>query len=409
MIVGYVASRLEIIYDCNVFITESKEAAGEQFFASSRDLHEAAWLVQFLNDWWDTMDSVTKVGSPHFQFWEDLTKIVPNMHYVMTLTNPEVIEKDPRLWTLSDFKPSKTPSLKNMVLTVDAFVKIFWILMDLEFEELNGKHLNTDIIENLFGLLRAVGLFNTNPNNEQFGGNLKALILTGTFAAKIKGSNSIAQGTSRSYFTAETFRLVQCDAVKMAEEDDALPTESNVALLTSVGGSFRVATIRQDSIKAMFGSDVCIICSQTFLHENFPSLIDELEKALLARTFVSYKKLSIVDDLQDLCLQVLHLPWHQCSEHTENTLKHHIASTAVNRFLFSWCSKQNEELGKQSTAPQQVPELPTDGNDVPENREQLPLVRHSKRSTVVQGYGKPNKARKTIVRSEVSRAKCIIM
>lgn len=89
--------------------------------------------------------------------------------------------------------------------------------------------LNTDIIENLYGLVRAVGLLNTNPDNEQFNGALKALILTEMLSAKIKGSNSTTEGGSRSYFTAKTFQMVPYESLEVAEEQDAFLWESEVA------------------------------------------------------------------------------------------------------------------------------------------------------------------------------------
>lgn len=257
------------------------------------------------------MNNVTWMDSPHFQFWERFTQHVGHMRFVM---KTRVDVADPRLLRPEDIITSSSPTLNNMRITVTNFGLLFLILVDIGFVQMVGKYLNQDALENLFGLLRAVGHYNICPNNQQCEGYLKTLYMNGTFSTKIVGANCEQTGPTESYFDLQYMLQYKPVEVAIAEEDDALPHEVRMANIATVGGSFRAETIRNDVRRKMRGEANCEKCWEAINDDRFVVALDSLEIALLERVIKTYKKLTLVEGLRKLVEDVLKMPWNECTD-----------------------------------------------------------------------------------------------
>lgn len=90
-----------------------------------------------------------------------------------------------------------------MIVIVKNYESLLGQLSTVGFTKLNAKHVNQNSLKNLHGLLCAVGCANTAPNNQQYEGSLKTLVINGTFGVRIKGTYCDSARNVEPYFCLE--------------------------------------------------------------------------------------------------------------------------------------------------------------------------------------------------------------
>lgn len=91
--------------------------------------------------------------------------------------------------------------LKNWIWTIQAAQKIWNILHKANFESVNLKFLNQDVIENFFIQIRSNGCANRNPSCEQFEGAFKTLLICNLTSKHSIGANckEDSEGTTLAF------------------------------------------------------------------------------------------------------------------------------------------------------------------------------------------------------------------
>lgn len=363
------------------------EEAGENFFISSSDANDAAWLCDFINDWWDSMDKEMALHNTNFELWHKFRQVMQNLHFVM---KRKVEKSEPRTYTVEEIKSSSAPTPCNMILTVTNYELLLQHLAARGFTTLKGKHVNQDSLENLHGLLRAIGCANTVPNNQQYEGALKTATINGTFGVKIKGTNCESTRNVEPYFSLERMLNFAENKLTYLAEVDALPNESQAVEIGTVGGSFRAETVRKEVVSS------CKDCHACLNDNRFIGAFDNLERNLLASIHTSYKKFSIQEDLCAIAVKMLTLSWNECQLHRLD-LPDRVSNVAVKNFLLSWCRKQNDERRKKHL-PAFLITTPSELNldDSSESNQAQPVLL-KKLSKIMQTKGKQNKARNSML------------
>lgn len=129
-------------------------------------------LLSFVNDLFDSfngkegqgLSSTISPDSGHVQFWQEAYKKLSKMQYVDKKTRNSPRQNPPKC-------------LKNWMWTIKNTEYIWNILHQNNFDSLNLKYLNQDVLESFFSEIRSNGRTNTNPSPAQFQAAFKSLLI----------------------------------------------------------------------------------------------------------------------------------------------------------------------------------------------------------------------------------------
>lgn len=100
-------------------------------------------------------------------------------------------------------KKNRPKCIKNWLWTIKAAQEIWKIVQKTQFQSLNLKFLNQDIIENFFSQVRNFGGSNRNPNAKQFQEAFKALLVCNLTSKLSFGANCKEDGEGISLALSE--------------------------------------------------------------------------------------------------------------------------------------------------------------------------------------------------------------
>lgn len=141
-------------------------------------------MLYFFNNLFDSfngiqgqgLSSIISPNSGHTQLWQQACKKLSNMQYVDKQTRKVVKKNAPKC-------------LKNWIWTIKAAQNIWNILHKNNFDSLNLRFLNQDVLENFFSQIRSNGCANTNPSPVQFQGAFKSLLICNFTSKHSIGAN----------------------------------------------------------------------------------------------------------------------------------------------------------------------------------------------------------------------------
>ncbi|XP_049701000.2 uncharacterized protein LOC126055534 isoform X1 [Helicoverpa armigera] len=104
--------------------------------------------------------AVTK-KSPHHKFWTEAIRKLENLKFID-----------------SAGKEKSVPSVKNFVITLKSYMRLWQILHEQHIKVMRPRYFNSDPIENFFGQVRAYNYRNNDPNCHSFNCTFKSLLIT---------------------------------------------------------------------------------------------------------------------------------------------------------------------------------------------------------------------------------------
>lgn len=115
----------------------------EDFYVDAQDVDDLQYVFKKFNDWFDSMnanqelshESVYKrhitVDSEHHSLWTTVKTLMANMIVVKEIKEMnDGSTRDPRKLTKDDVKAVRTPTIKNVIRTIEGIEKLF---QDLNF------------------------------------------------------------------------------------------------------------------------------------------------------------------------------------------------------------------------------------------------------------------------------------
>jgi hypothetical protein len=223
-------------------------------FPKHIDWKETAEFIQLVNDWFDVMNSSWKFGKhPGVQAYglnlEHQNCILDKMTECMTQmqmlpkNSPSQIQKiseeskKPSLQSRKPRKPKKPalrPFQKGIILSYQSLKELFCYLR-LKYNQQNSspnidyiltRRLNSDIIEQLFAVLRAMGFTHDNPSALEFKYRIRNYIL-GKNAASIISANTedISVSSSEGNTTIDEILTQDMGYFETMEEESSADRE----------------------------------------------------------------------------------------------------------------------------------------------------------------------------------------
>lgn len=162
-----------------------------------------AYVLKFFNRLFDTLNGREPMTatSYHVEFLKYAKGVLRKMRFVD--------KEDHR-------KSEPLPSLTNLIITIDAVLRLWSVLQDLGFKSLNTRLLNQDPLENYFGTVRSQGIKNHRPTSLQFKKIAKALLINNLTSDHSPGANC----------AADNDRFIFSWADHNDNHDDDIPTEA---------------------------------------------------------------------------------------------------------------------------------------------------------------------------------------
>lgn len=296
-------------------------------------------MLHFFNDLFDSfngkngqgLSSIITENSGHIHFWQEASNRLINMGFVDKLTRKVPRKNAPRC-------------LKNWIWTIKG-AKIIWdIVHRNNFESLNLKFLNQDVLENFFSQIRSNSA-NRNPNPYQFEGAFKSLLVSNYTSKHSIGANCQENNEGNSFALSHLINVSE----ELINSNENNETDSAEAAIPSVTTSVLVLDenkimhyIRNNKIIAQ-----CKECEKSILENPLTLKFLQDASVFLEKVFVNIcheTKLAqkLTCTLEEKCPSVL----LQCSH-----MKEIILRIISEEFIKSSCTLINKILCRKIDIP----------------------------------------------------------
>lgn len=297
--------------------------------------------MNFFNDLFDSVNgddrredgnelrcSITE-NSNHHAFWVSSKNILRKMTFVDKISRSVM---------------KSVPTLKNWLLTIDGFQKLWKILNEkYEFRKLNSRFCNQDPLENFFGQIRSHAARNINPTPRQFQESFFTLLVNNMQCISVRRGN--CESTHDPFNMLCTFeKYLEPNNVDniICNDDEAseLITDKNVTEELIIASSID----RRNKVINLILKDVnfCTDCENSLRKNSFLLCMKQLTSLSNKLLGTRAHRRNILKVLLDFLENWnANMDWHECIEHHANMYKIVVRVIAINNIVW-WCNHKNE-------------------------------------------------------------------
>lgn len=295
-----------------------------------------AEVVNFFNDLFDSVNSSevkdNDLRSPvvedsvHHVFWTNAKGMLRNLSYVDKVTR-ELIKS--------------VPSLKNWLLTIDGFEKIWKIIHSkYEFTSFKTRYCNQDPIENFFGQIRSHAVRNTNPTPKQFEDSFITLLVSNMKSVSIVGGNCEASQDSFMLFSLEEYLEDNLSNVEVSDDNE--PHEMFTTVVVSEESSTEFLPNYLDEVITVIVKELnyCEECNDSLKSNEFSVFAKQIVRRIIKLLDTrSYRRNILKVLLEHFETWNVDTNWHMCIEHHYNIFKVTVRVISIKTLIW-WCKKK---------------------------------------------------------------------
>lgn len=307
----------------------------------SKTAETTSIVLSFFNNLFDSfngnkgqgLSSILTSSSGYIFFWKEACNKLRNMQYV---------EKNSR----QIIKKNKPICLKNWIWTIKATQEIWRILQNANFETLNLKFLNQDVIENFFSQIRNFGGSNRNPNLKQFQEAFKALLICNMTSKHSIGANCMEDNVGDSLALSQLINLGNVTYEKEAFDGNNNQIDTEQAAIPQTASN--EIAIDPEKIKIIISRDKsiinCPICSNNLNNAELLLFIKHVTAKLEIKFVEICCEPKVAEKTQKILEEQHLLPLLSQCTHLTTIL----FTSITHEFIKTWCTFINNILTKKT-------------------------------------------------------------
>lgn len=313
------------------------------FMRFSENAENTATILSFFNDLFDSLNGSRKQGlssmlsrnSGHASFWKEACQKLRYMQYVERGTHKIIFKNGPKCIT-------------NWIWTLEAMQQIWNVLQNANFETINLKFLNQDVLENFFSQIRNSSGSNKSPNPKQFEEAFKGLLISNLTSKHSLEANCMDDNIGKSFALSHLMNLSEI----ARENQGNTENEGNVDTEQAAVPAAIMNEIAIDADKIITMMSVhkniteCSICFNNLNNVQVSNFIEHVTKKLELKFVEICCKPNITEVIEKFLQEEQHLLVlsSQC-QHLPTVL----FKTVANEFVTVWCKYMNDILCKKVT------------------------------------------------------------
>lgn len=310
-------------------------------------------------------------------------------HHIFWVNAKNILRKTIFVDKISRTVNKSVPTLRNWLLTIDGFQKLWKILSEkYNFVKLNTRFCNQDPLENFFGQIRSHAVRNINPTPRQFQESFFTLLVNNMQCISMRRGNCEVINdnfnllcTFEKYLEHNDMRNIMCNDDEASEliTDKNVPDEVIVA--SCVDYQHKIVKLVLKEV------NFCTNCENSLRNNSFlffmrqiTSVINKLLKTRAHRRNVSKVLLDFLENWN------ANMNWHECIEHHASMYKIVVRIITINNIVW-WCDHKNELININNNIEMLERDVINDVCDIKRIRESY-KNNVKKRKTILQDYKK---------------------
>lgn len=235
-------------------LTAEKERQGEPDIVSCHEVEDLLYFFNAISDWFSTCNGTIEFeNEEQIVVLRKMEEIARNMTFFDKFVG---FYNDKTVSDSTHVVPVKTVTTKNLVTTIRSFRNISSMLAkNFAITKFEGRHLNQDIIENYFGLMKGLCGSNDTPTCYTYSGNSLALLLCDPLNLRLRGANCQWEGGIESLLSLEEFLDAQQGTdVHPQPERPAFQHEVCGLHDGELGSGFNIRSIGENVLRQLFST-----------------------------------------------------------------------------------------------------------------------------------------------------------